>query len=85
MLSLLATSASGVAAAAASSAATDLLTRFPSAPPLVEPTHSAVVTSTTSDTIATTRLDTRMMAIVKIVPKIFLYGGEEPYARACTM
>jgi hypothetical protein len=82
MVSLFDTSLSTVAAAAASSAETDLLARFgvPSVPPLVEPPHSAVnvVASTTSDTIASTRFDTRMMAIDYVCPESLLYGGEEP-------
>ena len=69
------TSASVVAAAAASSAASDLLLRFGvlSVPPLDEPDHSAVkvVASTMSNTIATSSVDTRMVAIRCVcVPRI---------------
>ncbi len=77
MVSLFDTSASVVAAAAASSAASDLLLRFGvlSVPPLDESAHSAVkvvtLASTMSNTIATSSVDTRMVAIRCVcVPRI---------------
>ncbi len=96
MISLFDTSASVVAAAAASSTGTDLLVRFDvlSAPPLAEPAHYAVkvVTSTMSNMIATSSVVTLMISIRCVCPENSLYGGEEATLlcthgrrRACTM